>query len=246
MKLVAIGDTHGRTDWKTLADTHFDKLLFIGDYFDSGHIDAPAQIDNFLDILACKKAHPSKVILLFGNHDFHYLPVARQMGESYSGFQSRYASEIGELISQHMELLQMCYREGDYLFSHAGVTHTWLTNAGYTDGKVDDFINTLFKTQPEKFLFNGWNPYGDNVTQSPIWVRPASLKKNAYKYETIKQVVGHTRMEKITIVKNRYFFIDNLDAAREYLIVEEASGTLIHRVGSLNLDYYVEKRKDDM
>lgn len=224
MKLISIGDTHGKDDWKKLADTQsFDRLVFIGDYFDSFHIDALEQIKNFLEIIAYKKAYPEKVILLFGNHDFHYLPVARQMGEVYSGFQDTYASQIGELIEENLKLLQMCYKEGSYLFSHAGVTHTWLTSAGYIEGEVDSFVNALFKTRPENFLFHGWNPYGDNVTQSPIWVRPASLKKNAYKYETIKQVVGHTRVEKIQIVKGRYFFIDTLDTAREYLIVEDGN-----------------------
>lgn len=227
MKLIAIGDTHGRSDWKKLIDTQsFDKLVFIGDYFDSSHLDATTQINNFLDIVAYKKAHPSKVVLLFGNHDFHYLSIARQTGETYSGFQAPYASRIGELIEENLKLLQMCYREGDYLFSHAGVTHTWLNRAGYMDGEADSFINALFKTHPQSFLFNGWDPYGDNITQSPIWVRPASLKKNAYKHETIKQVVGHTRMEKITIIKNRYFFIDTLDAAREFLIVEEGNASI--------------------
>lgn len=226
MKLVAIGDTHGKADWKMLTDTRFDKLVFIGDYFDSFHLDATAQINNFLDIVAYKRAHPSKVVLLFGNHDFHYLPIARLRGETYSGFQDQYASRIGELIRENLTLLQMCYKEENYLFSHAGVTHTWLNNAGYIDGEVDSFVNALFKTQPEKFLFNGWNPYGDNITQSPIWVRPASLKKNAYKYETIKQVVGHTRVERVEIVKDRYFFIDTMDASREYLIVEDGKASI--------------------
>ena len=222
MKLIAIGDTHGKADWKKLADTQsFDKLIFIGDYFDSFSLSAAEQISNFLDIMVLKQVYPEKVILLFGNHDFHYLPIARQRGETYSGFQDNQAARIGELIVEHLKFLQMCYKEGDYLFSHAGVTHTWLNGAGYQEGEVSSFINALFKTQPEKFLFNGWNPYGDNVTQSPIWVRPASLKKNAYKYETIKQVVGHTRVEKIEIIKDRYFFIDTLDSSREYLIVEE-------------------------
>ena len=222
MKLLAIGDTHGKDDWKMLVNMpDLDRFIFIGDYFDSFLLSAPEQINNFLDIIAFKQAHPEKVILLFGNHDFHYLPIARQRGETYSGFQDHYAPQIGELIVEHIKLLQMCYREGDYLFSHAGVTHTWLNRAGYQDGDAASFINALFKTEPEKFLFNGWNPYGDNITQSPIWVRPASLKKNAYNYETIKQVVGHTRVEKLEVVKSRYFFIDTLDSSREYLVVEE-------------------------
>ena len=76
MKIVALGDTHGRDMWKTIVkiEEDFDKLLFIGDYFDTrDDIDASTQIQNFKEILEFKKENPDKVILLIGNHDFHYL-----------------------------------------------------------------------------------------------------------------------------------------------------------------------------
>lgn len=222
MKIIALGDTHGRNYWKSVADTHsFDQLVFIGDYFDSFDITATEQISNFLDIVAYKRANPDSVILLFGNHDFHYLPVAREANETFSGFQDRLAFQIGHLIQENLDIMQMCYKWKNYLFTHAGVTHSWLNNAGYKEGEVDVFINDLFKYKPAQFFFNGWDPYGDNVTQSPVWVRPRSLKKNAFNYETIKQVVGHTRVEKLEIVKERYFFIDTMDSSREYLIIED-------------------------
>lgn len=224
MKIIALGDTHGKNYWKSVADTQgFDQLVFIGDYFDSFDIAATEQISNFLDIVAYKKAHPAKVTMLFGNHDFHYLPVARQANQTYSGFQDRMSFQIGQLIQDHLHLMQMCYKWENFMFTHAGITHTWLNNAGYSEGEADTFINELFKYKPVKFFFDGWDPYGDNVTQSPIWVRPRSLKKNAYNYETIKQVVGHTKVKNLEIVKDRYFFIDTMDSSREYLIIENGS-----------------------
>jgi len=115
----------------------------------------------------------------------------------------------------------MCYQWENYLFTHAGVTHTWLSNAGYEGEAVESFINDLFRYKPDKFFFDGWDPHGNNVTQSPIWVRPPSLKKNAYRYETLRQVVGHTRMPHLDIIKDRYFFIDTMDGSKEYLILED-------------------------
>jgi len=36
MRIIALGDTHGRTDWKQItARERFDKVVFIGDYFDT-------------------------------------------------------------------------------------------------------------------------------------------------------------------------------------------------------------------
>jgi hypothetical protein len=38
-----------------------------------------------------------------------------------------------------------------------------------------DSINEHFKFKPGIFEFDGWNPYGDNTSQTPIWIRPGSL-----------------------------------------------------------------------
>lgn len=222
MKIIAIGDTHGRDFWKWIARTQtFDKLVVLGDYFDSFEIGATEQMDNFRELMAYKKANPDKVILLIGNHDFHYLPVAMEAMEVYTGFQQKHAFQISRLLEEHKNLLQMCYKWENYLFTHAGVTHTWLNDAGYHEETIDVFINELFQYQPRWFFFNGNDPYGDDVTQPPVWVRPASLMKNAYRYETIRQVVGHTTMRKLKVVKDRFFFIDTSGTSQEYLVLKD-------------------------
>jgi predicted MPP superfamily phosphohydrolase len=222
MKIIAVGDVHGRNCWEQIANSQtFDKLIFIGDYFDSFNIPAQGQIRNFREIVAYKEANPEKIILLTGNHDFHYLPVARSINETYSGSQDRYAFQIGHLLQQHSSLLQVCYRWEDYLFTHAGVTKTWLDQAGYKGEEIEAFINDLFRYKPQKFLFNGNDPYRDDVTQSPLWVRPRSLRKDAFRPETIRQVVGHTARQKLDLSDGCFFFIDTLSSSRQYLVIEE-------------------------
>jgi predicted phosphodiesterase len=222
MEIVAMGDVHGRSFWKLVANTvSFDKLILIGDYFDSFDISAQDQIRNFQEIIAFKKAYPDKMILLIGNHDFHYLPVARSVNEVYSGYQDRYAYPISFLLQEHMHLLQMCYKWEHYLFTHAGVTNTWLQNVGYKGEEIDVFINELFRYKPSSFFFTGNDPYGDDVTQSPIWVRPGSLQKDAYDYEHTKQVVGHTQRRTLEVEVDRFFYIDTMGSTREYLILHE-------------------------
>ena len=76
MKLIALGDIHGRNIWKQILakEDNFDKIVFIGDYFDSKDgISVLQEIENFKEILELKKKFKDKVVLLFGNHDFHYL-----------------------------------------------------------------------------------------------------------------------------------------------------------------------------
>lgn len=74
MKIIALGDTHGRTVWKQIVkENGFDKIVFHGDYFDTHErISARQQKENFKGIIAFKKANMDKVILLMGNHDYHY------------------------------------------------------------------------------------------------------------------------------------------------------------------------------
>jgi predicted phosphodiesterase len=217
---IAIGDIHGRTSWKTIVEvTNADKYIFIGDYFDSKDaIPLADQISNFREILAFKRLHSNKVILLCGNHDFHYLRFA---GEQYSGFQQGGSVAISEVLEDAMQdkSLQMAYEHFGYLFTHAGVTKTWLSKHGYSNGPVSEFINNLFFFQLSRFRFQPGENYsrtGDDVTQSPIWVRPPSLRKDAL--EGIIQVVGHTRQDHI-IIEDQLILIDAL-ASGEFLVID--------------------------
>ena len=223
-KLIGVGDTHGRDTWKQVVKNEsFNKFIFIGDYFDTHYDITPEQqIQNFKDIVEFKKQNLDKVVLLIGNHDFHYMPCCTSIGECYSGFQSKYAFEIQQLLEENKEYLQMCYVHNSILFSHAGVSKTWLTNQGYTDENVEAFINILFNTKPEAFMFTPkrWGSnYGDCITQTPIWIRPDSLVSD--KLDEFTMVVGHTSVNNID-VSNKFgvILIDVLSTSKEYLIIE--------------------------
>lgn len=219
MRLVALGDTHGRSDWKEiLMNETFDKVIFIGDYFDTHeNITPQQQKNNFRDILAYKKDSPDKVVLLFGNHDFHYLPLIDQR---YSGYQPLQQIDIQELLQPAIKegMLQMCYAHEDLLFSHAGVTQTWYRKNLARALPVDKAINDLFRFSPNAFRFTPGkyrSPTGDEVEQSPIWVRPNSLMRD--RIDGYIQVVGHTVQDRLLIHKNGVF-IDTIGTSGQYLI----------------------------
>ena len=70
MKIIILGDIHGRKCWKDILDNEqYDLVVFLGDYVSTHQdISEEAQIENLKDILEFKEANPNKVILLRGNH----------------------------------------------------------------------------------------------------------------------------------------------------------------------------------
>jgi predicted phosphodiesterase len=223
MKLIVISDIHGRPTWKDIVDQNkqADKFIILGDYFDSFDIASNEQIINFQDIIKFKEENKDNVVLLTGNHDVHYLAYYLNSGEHYSGFQRSKAYEISHLIQANLAHLQMAYRHNDILFTHAGVTNTWLKNNGFNkEDDVVEFVNQLFIHRPAAFRFVGLDPYGDSPGSSPIWIRPGSLMNDAYQLSELKQVVGHTQYKNIVIIKERYYFTDAPESG-EYLCIED-------------------------
>jgi hypothetical protein len=235
MKTLILGDTHGRSEWKDyINQTQPDRVVFIGDYFDSFDVPITKQIDNFLDIVQYKQDNLNEVILLFGNHDFHYIID----GENYSGYATAIKVQVETLLKDLIrdDILQMCYSQDDYLFSHAGITQTWVRNQGLSRSKnlvVD--INNILKYKPYMFLFRNNVPQpsikklsaarecidwsGDNKEQSPIWVRPFSLKQDMLKGDWW-QIVGHTHSDQI--VFHNGYRLTVVDAMpNEALLIEE-------------------------
>jgi len=225
MKIIALGDTHGRTIWKQIvAKETFDKVVFIGDYFDTHEgIPVAQQKQNFKDIIQYKEANKEKVVLLFGNHDFHYLS---KVGERYSGYNHSHAAAIEELLlaALNMNLLQMCFHYQQFLFVHAGITKTWCRNTlgkgHFESGTIlEQRINELFCTRPKKFGFTPGSKhdmYGDEVEQSPLWVRPDSLFVD--RLDNFTQIVGHTVQERLTPFSD-VTLIDTLGTSGEYLCI---------------------------
>lgn len=244
MKVTFIGDIHGRDCWKQIveAEADSDKFVFLGDYFDSYDLSGVVQLHNFLEIIEFKKSSDKEVVLLFGNHDYHYMPGFTGIG--YSGYQAGMAYQFKNAIQENLEHLKMAHLHEDILCSHAGVSYEWLTNKfgivkdetniGWHCDNLDgvkgvvDLINEYFIYKPAIFEHCGWDPYGDNTYQTPIWIRPMSLmkaNKGTPLKQTVRQIVGHTGVKSIfdslaatkKTMGERYYLNDALEV-KGYLI----------------------------
>jgi hypothetical protein len=224
MKNIYIGDIHGRITWMKIVEEHLDadNVVFIGDYFDSyDDISAADQIDNLLKIIEYKKTSKSTVTLLIGNHDHHYWPSIGNTGTS--GYQSAAAPAITKVFEDNKEHFNMAVLVGDKLCTHAGVSPIYLEDNGWKESDdIITFLNDLFEFKPRVFIFAGRDPYGDDFYQTPIWIRPPSLRWVNNDVTLIRdkyvQIVGHTQQNTINVSScGRYVFIDTLPVG-EYLI----------------------------
>lgn len=223
MKVNVIGDIHGRTNWKDLVIE--DGInVFVGDYFDPyDKISEDDLMINFTDICDFKRKRP-ETVLLYGNHDFHYIVPY------YGGSTSRYsrigAPKFKELFEDSQNLFHgISYApDSKHIITHAGITKDWLddyldrddfTGIYLEDGskvpttrEMELFINQLWwdskdsDNHPEKCEFSfekncdPWDTYGTTPTQSPIWVRPNTLANhNIYQGTGVAQIVGHTQIK---------------------------------------------------
>jgi hypothetical protein len=231
-KTLVLGDTHGRSFWKLAVNLENpDRVIFIGDYMDSYDINTETQVNNFLDILEYKKSSGKEVVLLLGNHDAHYDSRVGYTGTS--GYQQVGKYQIEPVIDANREHLQIAYQFKNYLFSHAGVSTVFMDDifgkGGWNIDHVSVELNELFRYKPHAFTFNGWDPYGNDDKQTPIWIRPGALmranKKTELKDKYI-QIFGHTQTESINLnhikkaAGGKYYNIDCLGTSGEYLIIE--------------------------
>jgi predicted phosphodiesterase len=240
MKTVIIGDIHGHDSWKQIIaqEQDADRFIFVGDYFDSFTVSGVVQIHNFKEIVEFKTTTDKEVIMLIGNHDYHYFP---EIGDSNtSGYQSTLAPSIKQVVGENKQHLQLAYQFDDILVTHAGVSSEWLddTIAMWDVPNLAMYLNDLFTYQPTKVAYRSFKYYdyennqaqlaggfGAETFQGPIWIRPQALMKaNHDTLRTqIRQVVGHTTRNQIDIegkaTGGRYYFIDTMP--REYLIVTD-------------------------
>jgi len=242
MKTIIIGDVHGRDQWKQIVaqEKDADTVIFLGDYFDSFDISAVEQMHNFKEIVEFKQTIGEEVILLIGNHDYHYFPEIEE--SSTSGYQTRMAPSIKQLIDENRQHLQVAHRMGEFVFSHAGISSEWLDDF-IPSWKLDTFvdqINETFKYTPTNLCYRsykitdadngqwiGSGGYGNETYQGPMWIRPKALmdanKKTLRK--KIIQVVGHTYQNEIDkegkATGGRYYFVDVQETSQEYMIITD-------------------------
>lgn len=212
MKILAIGDVHGRDVLSRIEPDNYDKIVFIGDYCDShdmGVYNDFRILDSLKKIIEFKKACPGKVILLLGNHDVHYM-YPKEVDEC-SGFRKTMLADLQTLFLEHSSLFDMAYQYKTTLFTHAGVSVTWYmeynaaiyrelriirdqtgTRIPVTLGEKLNYLRNSKEGRKILFTFSGLRTFPQDLDKAGgiIW---ADQEETDYDYlKNYHQVVGHT------------------------------------------------------
>lgn len=163
MKVLTIGDIHGRTAWKDFADIpnllsadentagtlsfvpEYDKYIFAGDYTDSFDVEDRDILMNLLHIIRFKRLYPNHVILLWGNHDVSYYINQPWLPLRYwcSGFRGTMHHDLYTIFNESYNYFQLSFQIDKYIWTHAGIHDGWYRHRFLP--ALKDFDNFGFK-----------------------------------------------------------------------------------------------------
>lgn len=233
MKILSIGDIHGRPFWKRIDPNKYDKIVFVGDYVDSFPYTDTEILNNLMDIIEFKKTYPDKVVNLLGNHDIQYMYLNDGFG--CSGYRPSMAMTLKEVFMTNKKQFQMALQIGNYFWTHAGISEKWLD---YNKKQLDEFtkkfecenladtFNMMMFTHDNRILHQVGKKRGGYYPAGGItWADRNETKDALAGYH---QIVGHTPIDTITKFgdeKGSVTYIDCLHRL-EYHKIEEEQGHL--------------------
>lgn len=205
MKVCCIGDIHGTTKFLQCYndilknDNECEKIIVFGDHFDPYEYFSPEEMiekyNEFIEI--CH--NDERIVSLLGNHDLSSYVIWNDC----TNRTARFSRPFSEVITPNLKDSYLCYRIGDYLFSHAGVSQTWFN--GLNDENQQRILNNHKGwTQQEltkivSFYDGDFSHYGNDEHQGCTWIRPDALCDDPL--GEYNQVVAHTIVDEITKVE---------------------------------------------
>ncbi len=225
MKIISIGDIHGRTDWQVIDPEQYDHIVFVGDYCDSSTFSDEEEIANLTNIIEFKKRHPEKVRLLLGNHDLHYIyyPYFR-----CGRYRPTTQPTLTPLFQENENLFEIAFQVGRTLWTHAGISNAWLAHLEDAPQDVTMMaahLQSLHVDESKRMVLHMVGPIrrGSAPCGGITWADKFETKTDFP--DGLHQIVGHSRVNRITSIMNAggtgsITYIDCLHSSREFCEIE--------------------------
>lgn len=129
MKILAVGDIHTKQfviDRVEKLLPKYDRVIFVGDYADDFGADGLESIDTWHRLFMLQQAHPDKVKLVLGNHDFIYVNKTPSLQSGYNAVtQLSINAPAYTYLKNWLLGLPIVLEEDGVTFSHAGIAEGW-------------------------------------------------------------------------------------------------------------------------
>ena len=198
----------------------------MGDYVDSLTIPPNKVLENLRELIRFKRKHSSKVTLLLGNHDMQYMEYPEY---GCGGFNPIIQPTLTKIFRRNKNLFQVAKQIDDYLFTHAGLSHSFVKNylKEYYESivrkeiRADKVLNQIQHSDKQAILHTvselraGDDPFG-GITWADYDETSTDILPGYH------QVVGHSRMKKIIKREGTncsITYIDILDVQKEFLLI---------------------------
>lgn len=216
--ILVIPDVHGREFWKEVVDCKkYERIIFLGDYTDPYDIEGIADemaVDNFKSIIALKQSNPDKVVLLLGNHDLHYYSDYYYELAGGVRYDPIAAIVLQRLFQDNFQNFQLAWETDwggkHYLFSHAGITQSWLKRNLHLIRKPDaNHLNRLLLSNEglEALAQVGEMRWGDYPSGSMVWADVEEMLVSDPLTNTY-QIVGHSMQYDGPIITDKFACLD--------------------------------------
>jgi hypothetical protein len=205
-KILVVPDIHGRDFWKKPCQKWQESIVFLGDYHDPYDLSIyqPSKkesLDNLKELVdfVTKRRKDIKeypTVCLCGNHDWSYYTGHYRCRYDYG-----HSKEVLELLNKlELQFMFILNSGKSFLFSHAGITKSWLNFHNIESPKKFEKEHIKF-VEDVPYSRGGDSPYG-----SFLWNSLSDYKKDEHLSEYY-QVFGHTWMDE-PVITDTYAMLD--------------------------------------
>ncbi|HPI86726.1 MAG TPA: metallophosphoesterase [Bacteroidales bacterium] len=228
MNLITIGDLHGSAAWKRINPLKYDRVIFVGDYVDSGRYNDEAIYANLKSLIQWKEKLPDRIVLLWGNHDLAYFYGGHER-HYCSGFRPDMLSRLFSFYTHYRSYFQAAFQINNYLWTHAGVVQRWFdhcigSEVLPSDQNLAATLNRLFDQYYEPLYYVSVIRGGVNEDGGIFWAHRTETLEDPLK--GYHQIVGHSQTHEGIVVADHFgpdtsvTYVDCLTTSPEFYKLE--------------------------
>lgn len=217
---------------KILDNNPCDKIIFLGDYFDSFEGDTIEAIETAKWVVKTMEVLGDRALWCCGNHDVPYR-YPNIVHYRCSGWTPKKCEEINKILgSEHWNKMKLCHFYQNYLFSHAGISDRVFGRGLDNVVEVEDVINVCESAllsarfgKPSMQMMAGKSRGGSQNFGGVTWLDISEFQP----IKSLGQVFGHSPRKAPELIQGEDSINWCLDTHLKYYTILE-DGVFTHHL----------------